>query len=106
VNYPKPGATGAIEELESLPEITAFALVGLGADAAHANRYDLAAWAFNEASTAIGNVKKAGTNADVEALLAYVTLRACETRNRARKDSNYHGAIKINRALENCGAAP
>ena len=37
--YPKTGAAGSIAELENLPELQAFALVGLGTKAARANRY-------------------------------------------------------------------
>lgn len=93
--YPKTGAVGSIAELENLPELPAFALVGLGTKAAKANRYDLAVWAFTRAEAGIADAKLAGANPRLEALLAYVKRAACETRATARKDANYRGPLTL-----------
>jgi hypothetical protein len=93
--YPKTGAVGSIAELENLPELPAFALVGLGTKAAKANRYDLAVWAFTRAEAGIADAKLAGANPRLEALLAYVKRAACETRTSARKDPTYKGPLTL-----------
>lgn len=93
--YPKTGAVGSIAELENLPELPAFALIGLGTKAAKANRYDLAVWAFTRAEAGIADAKLAGANPRLEALLAYVKRTACETRTTARKDPNYKGPLTL-----------
>jgi DNA-directed RNA polymerase subunit K/omega len=93
--YPKTGSAGSIEELENLPELPAFALIGLGTKAAKANRYDLAVWAFNRAEAGIADAKLAGVNPRLEALLSYVKRAACETRSSARKDPSYKGPLTL-----------
>ena len=93
--YPKSGAARSLEELENLPELPAFALIGLATKAARANRYDLAAWAFNRAEAGIADAKLAGANPRLDALLAYVKRAACETRTSARNDANYKGPLTL-----------
>lgn len=93
--YPKVGSAQSIEELENLPELPAFALVGLGTKAAKAKQYDLATFAFNQAETGIANVKLAGSNARLDALLAYVKRARCETRANAQNDQSYTGSLKL-----------
>lgn len=93
--YPKTGAVGSIAELENLPELPAFALIGLGTKAAKANRYDLAVWAFTRAEAGIADAKLAGANPRLDALLAYVKRAACETRTSARNDPNYRGPLTL-----------
>jgi hypothetical protein len=93
--YPKTGAAGSIEELENLPELSAFALVGLGTKASKANRYDLAVWAFTRAEAGIADAKLAGTNPRLDALLAYVKRTACATRTSARNDPGYKGPLTL-----------
>jgi hypothetical protein len=93
--YPKTGAAGSIAELENLPELQAFALVGLGTKASRANRYDLAVWAFNRAEAGIADAKLAGVNPRLDALLTYVKRAACETRTSARKDPDYKGPLTL-----------
>lgn len=93
--YPKTGGAGVLAELENLPELQAFALVGLGTKAARANRYDLAVWAFNRAEAGIADAKLAGVNPRLDSLLTYVKRAACETRTTARKDAAYHGPLTL-----------
>jgi hypothetical protein len=93
--YPKVGTAKSIEELENLPELPAFALVGLGTKAAKAKQYDLATFAFNQAEAKIASAKLAGTNARLDALLAYVKRATCETRASAKSDQNYTGSLKL-----------
>jgi hypothetical protein len=93
--YPKVGSARSIEELENLPELPAFALVGLGTKAAKAKQYDLATFAFNQAEAGIANAKLAGSNARLDALLAYVKRATCETRASAQSDQNYTGSLKL-----------
>jgi hypothetical protein len=95
LSYPKTGAAGSIAELENLPELPAFALVGLATKAAKANRYDLAVWAFTRAEAGIADAKLAGPNPRLDALLGYVKRAACETRSSARKDPGYRGPLTL-----------
>ena len=93
--YPKVGSAQSIEELENLPELPAFALIGLGTKAAKAKQYDLAAFAFNRAEAGIADVKLAGSNARLDALLAYVKRATCETRASAKSDRSYTGPLRL-----------
>jgi hypothetical protein len=103
--YPKSGAPQSAEELENLPELSAFALVGLGTKAARANRYDLAVWAFTGAEAGIRDAQLAGSNQGLDALLAYVKRAACLTRASARSDQRYSGPLTLVPA-QTCGDAP
>jgi hypothetical protein len=105
VGYPKSGHAASAGELENLPELSAFALVGLGTKAARANQYDLAVWAFTRAEQGIRDAQLGGTNPNLDQLLAYVTRAACRTRESARNDQSYSGALKLVPA-ENCGTTP
>src|SRR5262245_52366309 len=89
--YPKTGA-GPVEELENLPELPAFALVGLGTKAARAKNYDVAVWAFTRAEAAIVQAQPAVSNPNLDALLAYVQRSACQARAGAKSDPGYKGA--------------
>lgn len=93
--YPKVGSPRSVEELENLPELPAFALVGLGTKAARAKQYDLAVFAFTRAEAGILDAKLAGPNAGLDALLAYVKRAACETRASAHGDRSYSGSLKL-----------
>jgi len=94
IQYPKPGG-GAREELENFPELSAFALVGLGTKAARASRYDLAVWAFSRAETGISDAKLGGPSPYLDALLSYVRTASCQTRAKAQADTNYQGALRL-----------
>jgi hypothetical protein len=93
--YPKVGSARSIEELENLPELPAFALIGLGTKAAKAKQYDLAAFAFNRAVAGIADAKLAGSNARLDTLLEYVKRATCETRASAKNDASYTGPLKL-----------
>jgi len=93
--YPKSGNAQSADELENLPELSAFALVGLGTKAARASHYDLAVWAFSRAEAGILDAKLGGSTAELDSLLAYVKHIACTTRARARTDQNYAGSLKL-----------
>jgi hypothetical protein len=93
--YPKVGSARSVEELENLPELSAFALIGLGTKAAQAKQYDLAAFAFNRAVAGIADAKLGGSNARLDALLAYVKRATCETRASAKNDASYTGPLKL-----------
>jgi hypothetical protein len=105
VAYPKAGAPHSVEELENLPELSAFALVGLGTKAGRANRYDLAVWAFTRAEAGIVDAQLAGNTQRLDALLGYVRRAACLTRAKAQADQSYTGMLKAVPA-ENCAGAP
>ncbi len=95
IQYPKVAAGGAtVEGLEDLPELSAFALVGLATKADRAKNYDLAAWAFTNAEAAIGDAQRAGRTTSVENLARYVERQSCLMRNRARTDQEYSGGLK------------
>jgi hypothetical protein len=93
--YPKSGNVRSAEELENLPELSAFALVGLGTKATRASHYDLAVWAFTRAESGILDAQLGGSTEQLDALLAYVRHAACTTRARARTDQNYSGSLKL-----------
>ena len=95
VDYPKGGAAIATVELTNLPEMPAFALVGLGTKAARAKRYDLAAWAFNRAEGGLLEAQGAAADPDLDTLLGYVRREACKVRADARRDVAYTGALKL-----------
>jgi hypothetical protein len=95
LDYPKSGTVVAAAELTNLPEMPAFALVGLGTKAARAKRYDLASWAFNRAEGSLLDAQRAAANPDLEALLDYVRREACKVRADARRDSTYTGPLKL-----------
>jgi hypothetical protein len=94
-----------LQEQDNLPELSAIALVGLGTKAARASHYDLAVWAFTRAETGIADAKIGGTNADVDSLLRYVKLAACQTRAQAKVDAVYSGALK-GLPAQSCTRAP
>jgi hypothetical protein len=96
---------GGLEEQDNLPELSAIALVGLGTKAARASHYDLAVWAFTRAELGIADAKIGGTNADVDSLLRYVKLAACQTRAQAKVDAVYSGALK-GLPPQSCTGAP
>jgi hypothetical protein len=100
LDYPKSGTTGSVSELETLRELSAFALVGLATKAARADLYDLAVWAFNRAEANIVDAKV--TNPGLSPLHAYVKRARCETGEAARKDVNYKGTLTLVSA-EQCG---
>lgn len=91
--YPKSRG-GQRDDQDNLPELSAIALVGLGTKAARASLFDLAVWAFTQAEIGIADAKIGGTNADVDSLLRYVKRAACQTRERAKVDAIYKGALK------------
>lgn len=93
--YPKQGGGQTVEELENLPELPAFALVGLGTKALRANRYDLAVWAFTRAEAGIRDALLAGSNSNLDALRGYVQRAACTARQQAHADAAYAGALKL-----------
>jgi hypothetical protein len=95
VDYPKSGSTVAAAELTNLPEMPAFALVGLGTKAARAKRYDLASWALNRAEGGLLEAQGAAANPDLDALLGYVRREACKVRSDARRDNTYTGPLKL-----------
>jgi hypothetical protein len=95
VDYPKGGGPIATAELTNLPEMPAFALVGLGTKAARARRYDLAAWAFNRAEGGLLEAQGAAVNPDLDSLLGYVRREACQVRADARRDGAYTGPLKL-----------
>lgn len=105
VSYPKVGGAQSVDELENLPELSAFALVGLATKAARANRYDLAVWAFTRAEAGIVDAQLAGNTQRLDTLLGYVKRAACTTRERARADQAYTGLLKAVPA-ETCAGAP
>ncbi len=53
IAYPRTQRGAATAGLESLRELAAFALIGLGTKAAKAQSYDLAVWAFSRAEASI-----------------------------------------------------
>lgn len=95
VDYPKSGVASAAAELTNLPEMPAFALVGLGTKAARAKRYDLAAWALNRAEGGLLDAQGAVASPDIDALLGYVRREACRVRADARRDGAYAGPLKL-----------
>lgn len=103
--YPKVGGTQSMDELENLPELYAFALVGLGTKAARASRYDLAVWAFTRAEAGILDAQLGGASEQLDELLAYVQRTACTTRARAQSDQSYTGSLKLLPA-QTCTGAP
>jgi hypothetical protein len=103
--YPKKGSALSAEELENLPELAAFALVGLGTKASRASHYDLAVWAFSRAEAGILDAQLGGSTDQLDALLVYVKNAACTTRSRARTDQAYSGPLKLLPA-QTCGGAP
>ena len=105
IAYPKAGTGQSADELENLPELPAFALVGLGTKAARANRYDLAVWAFNRAEAGIVDAQLAGSTQRLDTLLVYVKRAACMTRVKAQADQTYTGLLKAVPA-KTCAGAP
>lgn len=95
LEYPKPGNAQAVEDLENLPELPAFALIGLATKAARAEYYDLAVWAFNRAEAGLLDAKVTGSNSGVDALIAYVRRASCLARSNAKSDVSYKGPLKL-----------
>jgi len=104
VQYPKAGGNAG-DVLQKLPEASAFALVGLATKARKARKYDIAAWAFTRSEDRIRDAQQSGGTAELDRLLAYVRQAACETRQSARTDGLYTGALKLT-PRENCGVSP
>ena len=105
IEYPKEGAPQP-DALKKLPEASAFALLGLAIKARKAKNFDLAVWAFNRSS---GNIKIAqksgGTGSDLQPLLVYIEVAMCQTREAARADPQYDGALDST-PNEICGGTP
>ncbi len=95
IAYPKPTDARAVTAVDALPELRAFALVGLGTKAARAKTYDLAVWAFTLAQTSIADARSGGPAPELDALLAYVRHAGCVVRANARADSNYRGPLRL-----------
>jgi len=104
IRYPKTDG-GSTDVLHKLPEVSAFALLGLAVKAQKARRYDLAVWAFGQSQGVIDKEWGEGDAAQKNALLAYATSAACQTRNSARGDAQYHGTIRVT-PTENCAVSP
>ena len=103
IAYPKATDGRAVTAVDALPELRAFALVGLGTKAARAKTYDLAVWAFTLAQSSIADAQLGEPNTELAALLAYVRQASCIVRANARADSNYRGPLRL-LAAQRCEA--
>lgn len=105
VRYPKPGAADPAESLRKLPEASALALMGLAIKAQKARKYDVAVWAFNLSESQFRDTGLSGGFPAADGMLAYVRKASCETRELARADTTYTGALRLLPA-ESCEVTP
>jgi hypothetical protein len=104
IQYPKGGGTAA-DDLQKLPEASAFALLGLAVKARKAQKYELAVWAFERSAASIRAAKGPQADVELDQLLSYVQLAACQTREAARADLQYHGTLTL-LPKETCKVSP
>ena len=97
VAYPRAAQSSVSfdDEIESLPELSAFALAGLAVKAARATNYDLAVRAYAKAVAGVDEALRRAPDADLKDLKQYLTLAACRVRNSARGDDGYQGSLKM-----------
>jgi hypothetical protein len=97
LRYPRAGA-GLAGILEGLPEIPAYATLGLGLRAAKAREYDLAVQFLKRAEALLGRSAGLGTDLTAiqqRALLDYAKRKSCETVTAALADPDYKGGLKL-----------
>jgi hypothetical protein len=104
IEYPKEGAT-QFDAVNKLPEASAFALLGLAVKARKALKYDLAVWAFNRSSGSMKIAQESGGTGNLKPLLDYIEVAICQTREAARADPQYRGALTLT-ARKVCGGTP
>lgn len=105
VRYPKNAATDPGQQLQKLSEASSLALLGLALKAQRARNYDLAVWALTRSEGQIHDAEVAEGLPFAASMREYLQRSACETRETARADASYQGALRLLPA-ENCGAAP
>lgn len=97
LRYPRPGADLA-GILGGLPELSAYATLGLGLKAAKAQDYDVAVQYLKKAEALLSRTAGSGTDPDAvsqRALVEYARKKTCETVNAALADPGYKGGLTL-----------
>jgi hypothetical protein len=98
LRYPRSG-TDLTGILDGLPELSAYATLGLGLKAAKARDYDLAVQYLKKAEALLAPAAGPGSDAvaaqQQRALVGYVKKRTCETVKAALADAEYKGGLTL-----------
>jgi len=97
LRYPRSGADLA-GILGGLPELSAYATLGLGLKAAKAQDYDVAVQSLRKAEALLSRTAGSGPGLDdvnQRALLDYARKKICETVKAALDDPGYQGGLKL-----------
>jgi hypothetical protein len=101
LRYPRSGgapAGGFTGLLEQLPELDAYAALGVGLKAAKAKDFDLAVQFLKRAEALLGSVPKGASTLDAalqQALAKYVQKKTCETIEAALAYPAYQGGLRL-----------
>jgi len=97
LRYPRSGAD-LVGILGGLPELSAYATLGLGLRAARAQDYDVAVQYLKKAEALLSRIAGAGTDLNAvnhRALVEYAKKRTCETVKAALADPGYRGGLTL-----------
>jgi hypothetical protein len=107
VRYPRQegGSAAATENrlLENLPELTIYALIGIGTKARYAGEIARSMTALVKAEAMVADLRMRGDSEDLKSLFEYIRSAECETAAAAPSDPTHAGLVPLT-PMEDCHA--